>query len=84
MTLSGKPFSQRRTRTSFTGIALGKQWKALFVRPEVPDISHKFDNVMFEIQVTCLAEGLCNKLAHPLLYKENSGSISRKMRWSLT
>lgn len=68
---------------------VGKQWKALFgayqstnhhvtVRPEVPDISHKFDNVMFEIQVTCLAEGLCNKLAHPLLYKENSGSISRK------
>ncbi|CAH0042151.1 unnamed protein product [Clonostachys rhizophaga] len=68
---------------------VGKQWNALFgayestnhhviVRPEVPNISHKFDNVTFEIQVTCLAESLYNKLAHPLLYKENYGSISRK------
>ncbi|CAI6095882.1 unnamed protein product [Clonostachys chloroleuca] len=68
---------------------VGKDWKALFgayestnhhvtVRPKYPDISHKFDNVTFEIQVTCLAESLYNKLAHPLLYKENSSSISRK------
>ncbi|CAH0044544.1 unnamed protein product [Clonostachys solani] len=69
--------------------SVGRQWKALFgayestnhhvtVRPEVPDISHQFDNVTFEIQVTCLAESLYNKLAHPLLYKGQAGSISRK------
>ncbi|CAG9986827.1 unnamed protein product [Clonostachys byssicola] len=69
--------------------SVGKDWKALFgayestnhhvtVRSDLPDISHKFDNVCFEIQVTCLAESLYNKLAHPLLYKENYGRISRK------
>ncbi|VUC28719.1 unnamed protein product [Clonostachys rosea] len=69
--------------------SVGKQWKALFgayestnhhvtVKPGVRGISHKFDKITFEIQVTCLAEGLYNKLAHPLLYKEKSGSISRK------
>ncbi|KAF4997012.1 hypothetical protein FGRMN_4152 [Fusarium graminum] len=35
-------------------------------------------NVMFEIQVTCLAESLYNRLAHRLLYKGKLGSIPKK------
>ena len=38
----------------------------------------QFCGVMFEIQLTTLAEDLYNKLAHPLLYKASGGPLSRK------
>ncbi|KAF5228564.1 hypothetical protein FAUST_10994 [Fusarium austroamericanum] len=34
--------------------------------------------VLFEIQVTSIAESLYNRLAHPLLYKKSSGKLSRQ------
>ncbi|KAH6994644.1 hypothetical protein EDB82DRAFT_546150 [Fusarium venenatum] len=34
--------------------------------------------VLFEIQVTSIAESLYNKLAHPLQYKESAGTLSRQ------
>ncbi|KAF9762318.1 hypothetical protein IL306_003465 [Fusarium sp. DS 682] len=36
-----------------------------------------YDGVLFEIQVTTMAESLYNKLAHPLLYKASQGPLSR-------
>ncbi|KAM7184801.1 hypothetical protein V8F33_012800, partial [Rhypophila sp. PSN 637] len=38
----------------------------------------RFCDVMFEIQVTTIAEDLFNKLAHPLLYKDKGSSLTRQ------
>ncbi|KAM7183071.1 hypothetical protein V8F33_013829 [Rhypophila sp. PSN 637] len=38
----------------------------------------RFCGVMFEIQLTTIAEGLYNKFAHPLLYKGSSENLSRQ------
>ncbi|CAH0046711.1 unnamed protein product [Clonostachys solani] len=35
-------------------------------------------NVIFELQLTSLPETLYNKLAHPLLYKQQAGSLTRR------
>ncbi|CAG9982622.1 unnamed protein product [Clonostachys byssicola] len=37
-----------------------------------------YRHVVFEIQLTSLPESLYNKLAHPLLYKQKSGKMSRQ------
>ena len=37
-----------------------------------------YAGVLFEIQVTTMAESLYNKLAHPLLYKASRCGLSRK------
>ncbi|KAK3305060.1 uncharacterized protein B0T15DRAFT_188014 [Chaetomium strumarium] len=38
----------------------------------------QFCNVMFEIQLTTIAESLYNRIAHPLLYKFSSGPHTRQ------
>lgn len=68
---------------------VGKFWSALFgayqgsnypveFEPGLDETLQQYSNVTVEIQVTSLAESLYNRLAHPLLYKENSGTLSRK------
>ncbi|RTE70725.1 hypothetical protein BHE90_014871 [Fusarium euwallaceae] len=68
---------------------VGRLWKAWFgayqswnhrvsLKPEAPGVLQSYHSVMFEIQLTSLPERLYNKLAHPLLYKQSSGGISRK------
>lgn len=67
---------------------VGNEWKPLFgayqswnhhvsIKPEAVGALQSYRNVMFEVQVTCLSEGLYNILAHPLLYK-GLGSLSKK------
>ncbi|KAK3984461.1 kinesin light chain [Cladorrhinum sp. PSN332] len=38
----------------------------------------RFCSVLFEIQLTTLSEDLYNKLAHPLLYKDSSGTLTQQ------
>lgn len=38
----------------------------------------RFCGVMFEVQLTTMAENLYNRLAHPLLYKDSSGPLTRQ------
>ena len=67
--------------------AIGQHWKKGFgayeTRNYLLHLGHSEDiadytGVLFEIQVTTMAESLYNKLAHPLLYKESKGGLSRK------
>ncbi|KAI1073023.1 hypothetical protein LB507_008920 [Fusarium sp. FIESC RH6] len=67
--------------------AVGQQWKPKFgayetrnylLRPGSSIDLATYAGVLFEIQVTTMAESLYNKLAHPLLYKASQGGLSRK------
>lgn len=68
---------------------IGKLWETWFgayesfnhhvtLKPDTLGVSRTFCKVMFEVQITSLPESLYNRLAHPLLYKESFGAISRK------
>ncbi|RYC79989.1 hypothetical protein BFJ63_vAg17130 [Fusarium oxysporum f. sp. narcissi] len=67
---------------------IGKAWVPMFGaykstnhHVQIGDIGSSFmvyRNVLFEIQVTSLPELLYNRLAHPLLYKNKSGTLSRQ------
>ncbi|KAH7129023.1 hypothetical protein EDB81DRAFT_138473 [Dactylonectria macrodidyma] len=37
----------------------------------------QYNSITFEVQLTTLSESLYNKLAHPLIYKQPSGTLSR-------
>ncbi|KAJ4129755.1 hypothetical protein NW768_006724 [Fusarium equiseti] len=67
---------------------VGRSWAAWFGAYECTNhhVSAKyqeqdplsyFNGVMFEIQVTSLPANLYNKIAHPLLYKEEAGELSQ-------
>ncbi|KAK4206585.1 hypothetical protein QBC37DRAFT_356693 [Rhypophila decipiens] len=67
---------------------VGRYWKPWFgayqtrnYRVSLKDgqcvVLSRFCDVMFEIQVTTISEDLYNKLAHPLLYKDNGLSLTR-------
>ena len=67
---------------------VGHSWKAWFgayectnhhvsaVYGEHNPLSH-YNGVIFEIQITSLPANLYNKIAHPLLYKEEAGDLSQ-------
>ncbi|CAG9947817.1 unnamed protein product [Clonostachys rosea f. rosea IK726] len=68
---------------------VGKEWDAWFgayqsynhhisVKNGTQGILGAYRNVVFEVQLTSLPESLYNKLAHPLLYKQQAGDISRR------
>ncbi|KAK7402748.1 hypothetical protein QQX98_011505 [Neonectria punicea] len=68
---------------------VGNSWKAWFgaykscnhhvaIKPEAEDMLQSFCNITFEVQLTSLPESLYNRLAHPLLYKKSSGTITRQ------
>ncbi|KAJ3548172.1 hypothetical protein NM208_g1135 [Fusarium decemcellulare] len=68
---------------------VGKLWKEIFrayegwnypvkINPDLDETLQPYCNVTVEIQVTYLAESLYNRLAHPLLYKEVAGTLSRQ------
>lgn len=50
----------------------------VLLHPDAGDPLSSFCGIVFEIQVLSLAEGLYNRLAHPLLYKKSSGQLSVK------
>lgn len=67
----------------------GNLWNTLFgaydctnhhvtLNPKTERVPLIYCKVMFEIQVTSLAESLYNRLAHPALYKGSSGPLSRQ------
>ncbi|KAF5694888.1 vegetative incompatibility het-e-1 [Fusarium globosum] len=69
--------------------AVGQYWKPRFGAYETrnylvrlaSDCSIElaiYADILFEIQVTTMAESLYNKLAHPLFYKASQGPLSRK------
>ncbi|KAF5012926.1 hypothetical protein FDECE_1037 [Fusarium decemcellulare] len=69
--------------------AVGQLWKEIFkayegwnypvkINPDLDETLQPYCNVTVEIQVTYLAESLYNRLAHPLLYKEAAGTLSRQ------
>lgn len=68
---------------------VGKLWEAWFgayqsvnhhvtLRPDASGVLRLYCEVIFEVQLTTLPESLYNRLAHPLLYKNLSGDLSRK------
>jgi hypothetical protein len=69
---------------------VGKYWKTWFgayqtrnyrvslKAEEHASLAGKFLGVMFEIQLTTIAEGLYNKFAHDLLYKGAAGDLTRE------
>ncbi|KFA54499.1 hypothetical protein S40293_10062 [Stachybotrys chartarum IBT 40293] len=69
---------------------VGKHWKTWFgayqtrnyrvslKAEEHASLAREFLGVMFEIQLTTIAEGLYNKFAHDLLYKGASGDLTRE------
>ncbi|CAJ0547445.1 Ff.00g041990.m01.CDS01 [Fusarium sp. VM40] len=71
------------------GRPVGQLWSALFgayqgsnhpvkLDSDIDETLQRYSDVTVEIQVTSLAESLYNRLAHPLLYKKVSGTLSRK------
>ncbi|KFA80114.1 hypothetical protein S40288_04664 [Stachybotrys chartarum IBT 40288] len=69
---------------------VGKHWKTWFgayqtrnyrvslKAEEHASLAGEFFGVMFEIQLTTIAEGLYNKFAHDLLYKGAAGDLTRE------
>ncbi|RFN46378.1 vegetative incompatibility protein het-e-1 [Fusarium flagelliforme] len=66
---------------------IGQHWKTKFGAYETRNYlvrlgssadAASYAGVLFEIQVTTMAESLYNKLAHPLLYKTSNGTLSRR------
>lgn len=80
-------FQVERYNSFSSNRAIGQHWKTRFGAYETrnyllhlgrsEDIAD-YTGVLFEIQVTTMAESLYNKLAHPLLYKVSKGGLSRK------
>jgi len=68
---------------------VGQSWKAWFgayqtrnyrlcLKDDQCGTLAQFCSVLFEIQLTTIAEDLYNKFAHPLLYKGPAGALSRQ------
>ncbi|KAK3326719.1 hypothetical protein B0H66DRAFT_637950 [Apodospora peruviana] len=68
---------------------VGQHWKTWFgayqtlnyqlrLRNDKSETLSQFRGVLFEIQLTTIAEHLYNKFAHPLLYKDSGGTLSRQ------
>ncbi|OBS26003.1 hypothetical protein FPOA_06533 [Fusarium poae] len=85
-----KRFSIEGTNTFSSDREVGVLWKPRFGAYEGrnfqvrlrhdksnPELSIYYE-VLFEIQVTSIAESLYNRLAHPLHYKKSSGTLSRQ------
>lgn len=83
-------FRQAKSPNVFTRERpVGKEWDAWFgvyqsynhhvsVKNGTQGTLGAYLNVVFEIQLTSLPESMYNKLAHPLLYKQQAGDISRR------
>ncbi|VUC32578.1 unnamed protein product [Clonostachys rosea] len=67
---------------------VGKAWDAWFgayqsynhhvsVKDGTEGTLQAYRNVVFEVQLTSLPESMYNKLAHPFLYKQQAGDLSR-------
>ncbi|KAK3313601.1 hypothetical protein B0H66DRAFT_483850 [Apodospora peruviana] len=68
---------------------VGQHWKTWFgayqtlnyrlrLKNDKSETLSQFRGVLFEIQLTTIAEHLYNKFAHPLLYKDSGGTLSRQ------
>ncbi|KAM0306900.1 hypothetical protein ACHAPM_001478 [Fusarium culmorum] len=85
-----KHFSVEGINTFSTDRDVGILWKPRFgayegknfqvrMRPDEHNTGISvYYEVVFEIQVTSVAESLYNRLAHPLHYKQSSGTLSRQ------
>ncbi|KAL3602932.1 hypothetical protein FPOAC2_07249 [Fusarium poae] len=85
-----KRFSIEGVNTFSSDREVGVLWKPRFGAYEgrnfqvrmSPDKSNgelsAYYEVLFEVQVTSIAESLYNRLAHPLHYKKSSGTLSRQ------
>ncbi|CAF3624137.1 unnamed protein product [Fusarium graminearum] len=85
-----KHFSVERINTFSTDRDVGVLWKPRFgayegknfqvrMSPDEHNVGLSiYYEVLFEIQVTSIAESLYNRLAHPLHYKKSSGTLSRQ------
>ncbi|KAK3322672.1 hypothetical protein B0H66DRAFT_495697, partial [Apodospora peruviana] len=85
-----KTFREERKPTFFrSDREVGKYWKTVFgayetvnyrlsLEDDKCETLSQFYGVLFEIQLTTIAEHLYNKFAHPLLYKDSGGTLSRQ------
>ena len=80
-------FQVERYNSFSSDPAIGQHWKTRFgayetriylLRLGPSENITDYTRVLFEVQVTTMAESLYNKLAHPLLYKESKSGLSRK------
>ncbi|KAH7198954.1 uncharacterized protein B0J16DRAFT_379402 [Fusarium flagelliforme] len=82
-----KSFLVERFNSFSSDRAIGQHWNPKFgayetrnylLRSESSSHGTIYAGVLFEIQVTTMAESLYNKLAHPLLYKGSQHPLSRR------